>query len=135
MLQNSRFSLIDLDTDRQLESLASEARAGLTATPKRIPCRFFYDEVGSQIFEEICELPEYYLTRAESEILRERAEAVARRFSLPISLVELGSGSSIKSRVLVELPLPSSTSEIGSNKRRATSSARVRRISLSARVR
>jgi dimethylhistidine N-methyltransferase len=85
-----------------MESLASEARAGLTATPKRIPCRFFYDEVGSQIFEEICELPEYYLTRAESEILRDRAEDVARRFSLPISLVELGSGSATKTRLLIE---------------------------------
>jgi dimethylhistidine N-methyltransferase len=102
MLQGARFSLIELDTDQHLESLASEARAGLTATPKRIPCRFFYDEVGSQIFEEICELPEYYLTRAESEILQERAEDVARRFSLPISLVELGSGSATKTRLLIE---------------------------------
>jgi dimethylhistidine N-methyltransferase len=102
LLQNTRFSLVELDTDQHLESLASEARAGLTATPKRIPCRFFYDEVGSQIFEEICELPEYYLTRAESEILRDRAEDVARRFSLPISLVELGSGSSTKTRLLIE---------------------------------
>jgi dimethylhistidine N-methyltransferase len=102
VLQNARFSLVELDTDQHLESLASEARAGLTATPKRIPCRFFYDEVGSQIFEEICELPEYYLTRAESEILRDRAEDVARRFPLPISLVELGSGSSTKTRLLIE---------------------------------
>jgi hypothetical protein len=59
MLQGARFSLIELDTDRHLESLAGEARAGLTATPKRIPCRFFYDEIGSQILEEICERPEY----------------------------------------------------------------------------
>jgi len=102
LLQNARFSLLELDTDQHLESLASETRAGLTATPKRIPCRFFYDEVGSQIFEEICELSEYYLTRTESEILRDRAEDVARRFSQPISLVELGSGSSTKTRILIE---------------------------------
>jgi L-histidine N-alpha-methyltransferase len=102
LLQNTRFSLVELNTDQHLESLASEARAGLTATPKRIPCRFFYDEAGSQIFEEICELPEYYLTRAESEILRVRAENVARRFSLPISLVEFGSGNSTKTRLLIE---------------------------------
>jgi L-histidine N-alpha-methyltransferase len=102
VLENDRFSLIELDADQHLESLASEARAGLTATPKRIPCRFFYDEIGSQIFEEICEQPEYYLTRAESEILRDRAEDVARRYSLPISLVELGSGSSTKTRLLIE---------------------------------
>ncbi len=102
VFQSARFSLIELDTDRLLESLASEVRAGLTAIPKRIPCRFFYDEVGSQIFEEICELPEYYLTRAESEILRDRAEDVARRYSRPILLVELGSGSSTKTRLLIE---------------------------------
>ena len=106
MLQNNRFSLVDLNTDQHLESLASEVRAGLTATPKRIPCRFFYDEAGSQIFEEICELPEYYLTRAESEILRDRAQEVAQRFSLPISLVELGSGNSTKTRLLIEALLP-----------------------------
>ena len=102
MLQNARFSLIELDTDQHLESLANEARTGLTATPKRIPCRFFYDEVGSQIFEEICELPEYYLTRAESEILRDRAGDVARHFLRPINLVELGSGNSTKTRLLIE---------------------------------
>jgi len=102
LLQDNRFSLFELNTDRHLESLASEVRAGLTATPKRIPCRFFYDEAGSQIFEEICELPEYYLTRAESEILQDRAQDVAQRFSLPISLVELGSGSSTKTRILIE---------------------------------
>jgi L-histidine N-alpha-methyltransferase len=102
MRQNTRFSVIELDTDRHLESLATEVRAGFTAAPKRIPCRFFYDEIGSQIFEEICELPEYYLTRAESEILRDRGEEIARRFAQPISLVELGSGSSTKTRLLIE---------------------------------
>jgi uncharacterized SAM-dependent methyltransferase len=84
LLRNARFSLVELDTDQQLESLASEVRAGLTATPKRIPCRFYYDEAGSQIFEEICELPEYYLTRAESEILQNRGRDVAKRFSVNV---------------------------------------------------
>jgi dimethylhistidine N-methyltransferase len=102
LFQNTRFSLVELNTDQHLESFASEVRAGLTAKPKRIPCRFFYDEAGSQIFEEICELPEYYLTRAESEILQDRGHDVAKRFSLPISLVELGSGSSTKTRLLIE---------------------------------
>jgi dimethylhistidine N-methyltransferase len=58
--------------------------------------------VGSQIFEEICELPEYYLTRAESEILRRRADAIAQHFAGPLALVELGSGSSTKTRLLIE---------------------------------
>jgi dimethylhistidine N-methyltransferase len=100
--QQARFSLIELDTETQRASLGSEVRAGLSATPKRIPCRFFYDEVGSQIFEEICELPEYYLTRAESEILRRRADAIAQHFAGPLALVELGSGSSTKTRLLIE---------------------------------
>jgi len=99
---DARFSLIELDTDQHLESLATEVREGLTATPKQIPCHFFYDETGSQIFEEICELPEYYLTRAESEILRDRAEEIARRYAQPIALVELGSGSAIKTRLLID---------------------------------
>ncbi len=100
--QQARFSLVELDTETHLASLAFEVRAGLTATPKRIPCRFFYDEVGSGIFEEICELPEYYLTRAETEILRDRAGAIARCFSEPVALVEFGSGSSTKTRLLIE---------------------------------
>ena len=100
--RQARFSLIELDATTQRASLASEVRAGLTATHKRILCRFFYDERGSLIFEEICELPEYYLTRAESEILRHRADAIARCFAEPIALVELGSGSSTKTRLLIE---------------------------------
>ena len=102
MRHDTRFSLIELDTDQHLESLATEVREGLTATPKQIPCHFFYDEIGSQIFEEICELPEYYLTRAESEILRDRADEIAQRYAEPISLVELGSGNAIKTRLLIE---------------------------------
>ena len=98
----ARFSLIELDTETHLASLADEVRAGLMSTPKRIPCRFFYDEAGSLIFEEICELPEYYLTRAESQILRHRAETIARHFDEPIALVELGSGNSTKTRILIE---------------------------------
>ena len=100
--QHARFSLVELDAKTHQASLAFEVHAGLTATPKRIPCRFFYDEVGSRIFEEICELPEYYLTRAETEILRHRAGAIARCFSEPVALVELGSGSSTKTRLLIE---------------------------------
>ncbi len=100
--QHARFSLIELDAKTHQASLAFEVHAGLAATPKRIPCRFFYDEVGSRIFEEICELPAYYLTRAETEILRHRAGAIARCFSEPVALVELGSGSSTKTRLLIE---------------------------------
>jgi L-histidine N-alpha-methyltransferase len=91
-----------LEAAAQEESFASAVAAGLARKPRAIPCRFLYDEVGSKLFEEICELPEYYLTRAEREILIERADRIAARFDAPITLAELGSGSSAKTRVLIE---------------------------------
>ncbi len=102
MPRQARYSLIELDTEQHLASLATEVRSGLSSTPKRIPCRFFYDDAGSKLFEKICELPDYYLTRAEREILQHRAEEIASRFSEPIALVELGSGSSTKTRLLID---------------------------------
>src|SRR5262245_43532945 len=96
----SRYALIENARDE--ESLAAAIAAGLARPPRSIPCRFLYDEEGSKLFEEICELPEYYLTRAEREILVARADRVAARFDAPITMVELGSGSSTKTRVLIE---------------------------------
>ena len=84
------------------DSLAGEVRAGLTANPKRLPCRFFYDAEGSRLFEMICELPEYYLTRAEQEIIEERSAEVVSRFPHGATVIELGSGSSAKTRHLIE---------------------------------
>ena len=77
-------------------------RDGLGASPKTLPCRFFYDEQGSLLFESICDLPEYYLTRAEREILETSADEIASLFPSATSLVELGSGSSVKTRLLIE---------------------------------
>ncbi len=79
-----------------------DVAAGLAASPKRLACHWFYDEVGSQLFEEICELPEYYLTRCERSILEERAAEIASLFDSPATLVELGSGSASKTRLLIE---------------------------------
>jgi dimethylhistidine N-methyltransferase len=76
--------------------------AGLSAQPKSLPCRFFYDRQGSILFEEICELPEYYVTRTEDEILRCSAAGLAARIPAEVELVELGSGSSRKTRRLIE---------------------------------
>lgn len=74
---------------------------GLNNQPKTLPCRYFYDETGSQLFEQICELPEYYLTRTEDCLLRERAEEIAA--AAPVAeVVELGSGNSRKTRRLIE---------------------------------
>lgn len=74
--------------------------AGLTARPKSLPPKYFYDDRGSQLFEQITQLPEYYLTRTETEILANYADAVAR-ITGPCELVELGSGSSTKTRYLL----------------------------------
>src|SRR5215213_3677447 len=84
------------------DAFARDVARGLSARPRRLSCRYLYDEEGSRLFEAICDLPEYYLTRAEREILTDRADAIAALFPGPISLVELGSGSSVKTRLLIE---------------------------------
>ena len=76
--------------------------AGLSATPKKLSPKYLYDANGSQLFEEICELPEYYPTRTERVILEEYANEIASCFSdLPV-IVELGSGSSVKTKLIIE---------------------------------
>jgi L-histidine Nalpha-methyltransferase len=81
-------------------ALRSDVVTGLTATPKRLRPVWFYDARGSELFEEITRLPEYYPTRAEREILTDRATTIAR-LSGAETLVELGSGSSEKTRLLL----------------------------------
>ena len=81
-------------------ALRSDVLAGLTATPKTLPPKYFYDERGSDLFDEITRLPEYYLTRAETEILLRQAAEIAE-LSRCESLIELGSGTSAKTRLLI----------------------------------
>jgi L-histidine Nalpha-methyltransferase len=83
------------------ESLRADALAGLTSTPKELPPKWFYDERGSELFEEITRLPEYYPTRAEREILRDRAGEIAA-ISAAHTLVELGAGSAEKTGLLLD---------------------------------
>jgi L-histidine N-alpha-methyltransferase len=90
-----------LPPDHLERSLRADARAGLLATPKSLPPKWFYDKIGSELFEQITELPEYYPTRAEREILESRAGDIARA-SRSHTLVELGSGSSRKTRLLLD---------------------------------
>ena len=85
---------------RYLDALRADVRAGLTATPKTLPPKYFYDARGSELFDEITRLPEYYLTRAETSILRRHAAEIAA-LSRCESLVELGSGTSAKTRLLL----------------------------------
>jgi L-histidine N-alpha-methyltransferase len=90
-----------LPPDFLSEALRADALRGLTSTPKVLPPKWFYDERGSALFEEITRLPEYYPTRAEREILLDRAAEIAVA-SGATTLVELGSGSSEKTRVLLD---------------------------------
>src|SRR5438876_1560735 len=90
------------DQNGHRAEFAREVENGLTASPKRLPCRYFHDQQGSALFEEICALPEYYLTRTERQILCENADEIARLFPDEIALVELGSGSAAKTRLLIE---------------------------------
>ena len=76
--------------------------AGLGGEPKTLPCKFFYDVRGSALFEQICDVPEYYLTRTEIGILEDYAGAIAGHIGAHCRLVELGSGSSRKVRILLE---------------------------------
>lgn len=84
-------------------SFSKDLRLGLAAQPKQLPPKYFYDELGSQLFEAICLLPEYYPTRAENEILTRHADEIANALDCsPVSLLELGSGSAVKTKRLIE---------------------------------
>ena len=93
---------------RYLDQLRADVRAGLTATPKTLPPKYFYDARGSELFDEITRLPEYYLTRAETAILQRHAADIAD-LSRCESLVELGSGTSAKTRLLLRALLDGGT--------------------------
>lgn len=80
---------------------ANDARTGLTAFPKHMPSKWFYDSRGSQLFEDITRLPEYYLTRAETEILETHADEILSAVR-PDEIVELGSGYSVKTKLLID---------------------------------
>jgi len=90
--------------DGQID-LALEVRVGLGAARKELPCRFFYDAEGSRIFEEICALDEYYLTRAEDEILARHAAGIVASVARDAVVVELGSGAATKTRRVLEAHL------------------------------
>src|SRR5271166_5112347 len=94
-------------TSKQLQftagdAIALEVREGLGATPKRLPAKLFYDEIGSELFEQITELPEYYLTRTERSILESFAGEILQQAGPSLTLVELGAGTASKTCVLIE---------------------------------
>ncbi|MGH7410676.1 MAG: L-histidine N(alpha)-methyltransferase [Candidatus Methylomirabilis sp.] len=100
MAENGRYTSITL---RSVEGdLAQDVRQTLTSPVKSLPCKYFYDAEGMALFEQICDLPEYYLTRVETAILKNQAERIIELCPRELILAELGSGSSTKSRYLIE---------------------------------
>jgi dimethylhistidine N-methyltransferase len=83
------------------DTLKETVLAGLAASPKRIPPKYFYDHEGSRLFEAICAQPEYYLTRVETALLQAEAEAIARRIGPAACMVEPGAGCCAKARLLL----------------------------------
>ena len=90
-----------LAADSAAQALRRDVRDGLTQTPKSLPPKWFYDSVGSDLFDQITRLPEYYPTRAEAQILRARSAEIAAASGAD-TLVELGSGTSEKTRLLLD---------------------------------
>jgi dimethylhistidine N-methyltransferase len=88
--------------DQASEPFATDVIAGLSATPKRLLPKYFYDEIGSQLFEDITQLPEYYPTRTELKILRENASAIAGLIPRDTALVEFGAGAATKAKILLD---------------------------------
>jgi L-histidine N-alpha-methyltransferase len=94
---------VHVDANGMLEGMPEEVRAGLTASPKRLAPKYFYDEAGSLLFEKITEQPEYYPTRAERDLLQDISGELMAELR-PQQIVELGSGSSYKTRQLLGAP-------------------------------
>ena len=90
-----------IEVTGQTAAFAGDVVAGLMATPKRLPPKYFYDQAGSELFERITELPEYYPTRCEIGILTEHAQDIARLLPAGAALVEFGSGASTKTRIVL----------------------------------
>jgi L-histidine N-alpha-methyltransferase len=90
------------DAATSARSIRDEVLRGLHGEPKTLPPKLFYDEVGAELFEQITELPEYYLTRAELEILHARASDIAALTGPRVALLEYGSGAGVKIRLLLD---------------------------------
>jgi dimethylhistidine N-methyltransferase len=89
-----------IDTAKKI--FRDEVLAGLSKSARRLPCKFFYDEQGAQLFRQICELPEYYVTRTEIEILRLHGAEIAAALGPQIELIGLGTGAGTKTKILLE---------------------------------
>jgi dimethylhistidine N-methyltransferase len=84
------------------QNFREEVLAGLSKSPRQLPYKYFYDERGAQLFQQICELPEYYVTRTEIEILRLYGAEIAKALGSQVELIGLGTGAGTKTRILLE---------------------------------
>src|SRR5580704_15155523 len=100
-LENGQITIRSCLSEAQERVLADDVLDGLTRPFKELPPKHFYDARGSELFEQICELPEYYPTRTEREILTARADDIVDATGAG-ELVELGSGSAEKARILLD---------------------------------
>ena len=87
---------------RATSDLLSDVIAGLSSDPRALPCKYFYDEQGAALFQKICELPEYYITRTEIDILDQHSAEIASQLGPNIELIGLGTGAGTKTRILIE---------------------------------
>ena len=101
-ISSPRFVVHDLTKQNGHANFARDVRAGLSSSPKQLFPKYLYDQLGSRLFEAICEVPEYYLTRAEHEILSTHADDIVATIPDCDTLIELGSGSAEKTRQLIE---------------------------------
>jgi len=95
----SQLTLVDCAP--QADDFLRDVLDGLTDEPKRLPCKYFYDERGSQLFEQICDLPEYYPTRTEIGILQKYGPEIADAIGSKCAVIEYGSGSGLKTETLL----------------------------------
>ena len=100
--EQSRLIIHDLARRNGRADFASDVRSGLSSSPKHLFPKYLYDELGSRLFEAICEVDEYYLTRAEDKILTAYADEIVRAIPNCKTLIELGSGSAQKTRKIIE---------------------------------
>lgn len=99
---SERFALTRDPHPARIATFSDELRGGLSVRPYRISPKYFYDDLGSALFEAITRLPEYYLTRVERDLLATYGRDIAGAFAGPLELVELGSGSALKTELIIE---------------------------------
>ena len=101
----SNLNLIQLPRSVEEQAFSQAVSDGLSKPQKSLPCRYFYDLAGSKLFEQICEVPEYYLTRTEQKIFENNSTDIIDAVGHELAIVEFGSGSSIKTRLLINAAL------------------------------